>query len=317
MFAIKTDKAGNSIWERQYGGSLNEKGVVVKAVGQYFYIAGVTSNSISGIRNSFLLVLDSKGDTVHHKTFGNQTYSLDINDIAIVEPFVYLVGASYQSSETQPNSYVAKYNPSTDLFTWQRTSPLASKQIYNKIFMRDNDNIVVVGTNSIVAGSPYTHISVAEFRNGSLTFSKNLDAQSSQTFSDALFQGTTLTVTYNVDVSGDIVTQVARYTRADADYVLNWHISTGLNVYGKAIAQTTDGSVALCGEKDNTIHLFQIDALGNITQTSDKVKNLAGYSNRIIPTSDNGWAIVGSTTTDYGAMMQLIKTDKELFLLKR
>lgn len=314
VFVVRTDKAGNTLWSNQFGTAQNEEGRIVKPVGDGFYALGVSTNDITGLKQSFLIALSGQGDSLSTHYFGDATYSLVINDLLIQETCYYVAGESYQNSPSEPDYFIAKYDHSGNVI-WQRTLAGSGSQVFNKLFIKGNDGILVVGTSNGVINSPYKQIAIVEFSTTGLPINfKEPDAQANQHFGDALFDGENLTIAYNVE-SGSSTTACIMCL-STMDYSTEWKASSGLGNEAKALAKSSEGTISLFGIKSNTIYLYQINNSGTITLTSDKVKTLAGSVTAAISTNDNGWALIGTTAPDYGSLMQLIKTDEELFLFE-
>lgn len=318
IYIIRTDKAGNAKWQRRFGTSLNEEGRVVKTYSDFFYVAGTTTHD-NGIVSSFLLKVNQQGDSIGFTIFGaeNNDYSLIIHDFIIDSESIYIAGETYQNSSTQSDYYVAKYTLNGDL-VWPRPFNFNGSQQLQKIFVKQNGRILAVGQGNGVSGSSFTHISMVELSTGGVPVdSKNLEASGNQLFEDALMVGDELIVVYNQLVQGAYAGRIAKINTNDFSVV--WHIQTGLPVRLKSIAQSTGGVYTLCGELNSKIYIFQIDDTGTITlagNESDILKALSGTVESIISTSDDGFAFIGTTAPEYGTMLQLVKTDSELFLFQ-
>lgn len=316
IYIIRTDKAGNAKWQRRFGTNLNEEGKVVKAYGDYFYVVGTTTYD-NGIVSSFLLKVNQQGDSIGFTVFGaeNNDYSLIINDFIIDNESIYIAGETYQNSSTQSDYYVAKYTLNGNL-VWPRPFNFNGSQQLQKIFVKQNGRILAVGQGT--ATSAYTQIAMVEMSAGGVVVdSKNLEASNNQLFEDALMVGDELIVVYNQLVSGAYAGRVAKINTNDFSVV--WHIQTGLPVRLKSIAQSSGGIYTLCGELNNQIYIFQIDDTGTITlagNNPETLKTLSGTVESIISTSDDGFAFIGTTALEYGTMLQLVKTDSELFLFQ-
>lgn len=314
VFVVKTDKAGNTIWARQFGASHNEEGHIVRTVNSEYYTLGIKTNDITGIKNSFLLKIGSQGDSLTTFTFGDPSYSLVVNDMVVDEEAFYLAGESYQNNPSQPDYYFAKFTLDGNEI-WQRTMAAAGSQSFNKIFVSQEGGIILLGTTNAVIGSTYTHISVVEFDELGLPFyPKEFDAQANQQFGDAIRTDNQIIVAINVESGSSTTPRLV--SLSDQSLEILWQSNSTLGAPITSMANSPEGTISLFGEKDNVIILNQINSTGTVVLESSMVKQLAGSVRAAISTSDKGWALVGTTTPDYGTMMQLIKTDAELFLFE-
>jgi hypothetical protein len=76
----------------------------------------------------------------------------------------------------------------------------------------------------------------------------------------------------------------------------------------------------ICGESivdgNSIINCIKVDANGSAEYGSQSFRTFQGTISRIIQTKDKGLILVGTTNPTFGANVQLIKTDMDLFLLK-
>ncbi len=314
VFVVKTDKAGNTLWARQFGTAHNEEGHIVRTVNNEYYTLGIRTNDITGFRNSFLLKIGTQGDSLTTFTFGEPSYSLVVNDMVVDETAIYLAGESYQNSSSQPDYYLAKFtldgNP-----IWQRSLMGSGSQSFKKILVNAEDGIIALGTTNGAIGSAFTHISVVEFSELGLPVnSKELEAQTNQQFGDAIRNDNQIIVAFNVESGSSTTPRLV--SLSDQSLEILWQSNPTLGAPITSMASSPQGTISLFGEKDNVIFLSQINSTGTVVLESNMVKQLAGSVKTAISTSDKGWALIGTTTPDYGTMMQLIKTNAELFLFE-
>jgi hypothetical protein len=81
VYLIHTDKNGNLIWEKNYGGANVDVGnKVIVTLDSNLIIAGYTKSFGAGMKDLYLLKCDLNGDTIFTKTFGgafnDEAYSL-------------------------------------------------------------------------------------------------------------------------------------------------------------------------------------------------------------------------------------------------
>jgi hypothetical protein len=71
IYIIKTDANGDSIWTKVYGGSFYDVGyTILRKEDDSYYVGGITSSTEHG-KEYILLNLNSAGDTIWTKTFGD------------------------------------------------------------------------------------------------------------------------------------------------------------------------------------------------------------------------------------------------------
>ena len=77
IYAVKTDFAGNTNWEKTFGGSMWEVGYSVIEVSSGGYIIAGSSNSpgiSSGNTDMFLVKIDNNGNKIWEKAYGNPAF---------------------------------------------------------------------------------------------------------------------------------------------------------------------------------------------------------------------------------------------------
>ncbi|HAF07269.1 MAG: hypothetical protein XD76_1264 [candidate division TA06 bacterium 32_111] len=73
VYVIKTDKNGNKIWEKTFGGKEKDKAnAIIQTKDGNFIIAGVTESFGSGEGDIYLMKIDGNGKKIWSKTFGGK-----------------------------------------------------------------------------------------------------------------------------------------------------------------------------------------------------------------------------------------------------
>ena len=138
VYAIKTDFNGNTLWEKTYGGSMWDIGNAVIEVDDGGYLIAGHSNSpqfSSGNTDIFLIKLDTNGNVLWQKSFGNLAYpnhewAYDI--IQISDGGFILVGARDRYNEGSLNGLILRLNSEGDII-WEKEL-LDNNQIKETIF---------------------------------------------------------------------------------------------------------------------------------------------------------------------------------------
>lgn len=316
VFVIKTDKAGNTLWNRQYGTSQNEVGVVVKPFNNNIYVLCHSVSDVSSITTSYILKLNDNGDSLTTFSLGTPAFSLVVNDFILDESSIYVIGESYQNSTEQSDYFFGRYDHSGNPVWAPKTFTASGNQGFKKAFQKSNGNILAVGTNGGVIGSSNTHIAVAELSPQGLPVAFiNQSTTEDHLFGDALLNDDHLIIAYNILAQGKLMAQLAGFS--NTTYQPEWSMESNIDCEVKAIAKDSKGTLSLFGERDAKIQLYQLNGTGGITLSSNEVKSVLGYVNQAIHTTDNGWAFIGTTAADYGTMMQVVKTDESLFLFEQ
>ena len=78
VWVIKTDQYGNKVWDKTFGGALDDMGDSIQQIRDGGYvIAGTTSSNGSGQADAWLIRTDQDGNTIWEKTFGGPQSELN------------------------------------------------------------------------------------------------------------------------------------------------------------------------------------------------------------------------------------------------
>ena len=312
VYVVNTNLAGNTLWERSFGNETNEEARVLRILNSNLLVLGTSQNDLTGTISSFLLAVGTNGDSLSTIAIGDGSFSVIVNDFVEANNELYLAGESYQNSSVEPDYFVAKYSVTGEK-VWERVFDYNGVQRFFKIFIKPNGNLILCGTNNAVIGSNVTHVAVAELSNQGLPIRfYNAESTSNQDLSFAYLMGNSLFFSYNQQS-----TNKAYLAKIDLNsYSMEWILESGIAMESKSFVVSPNGMVTLCGEINGGLAISQISANGEIVNLLGNTSVFDGNAEMILSTSDNGFLVVGSTAPDYGAMMQLIKMDSELFLFK-
>jgi hypothetical protein len=92
LYLVKTDSLGNKLWQKQYGGSLQEDTrSIVETPDKGFLIAGWTTSYGGGYMDGFLIKTDSLGNQLWQKTYGGTPFAEGIATITQLQDGNYLL----------------------------------------------------------------------------------------------------------------------------------------------------------------------------------------------------------------------------------
>jgi hypothetical protein len=315
-FVVRTTKSGNKVWQKQFGTSLNDQGVRVKAFNNNIIVAGHSTNPITDRTNSFILQLNSNGDEISSFSIDKVGHSVVIHDFVVDGEAIYVAGETYQVSELESNYFIASFSfNGTEI--WNVPFSASGAQKFRKIFKTESSKLLLIGTTSVVPASSFSHITIAE-----LTISQGvpirnitLPTQSNQFFGDAYVHQNELLIAYNHLSGSDYTATIESFNLATLQSL--WISDSQLPFFAKGLVKSEKGVITVCGEKGSNVHVYQLNSTGTVTLESSNLKLPTGSVEAIISTKDNGFALIGTTAPDYGIMMQLIKSDEGLFLFNK
>jgi len=153
MYLIKTDRNGDTLWTRTYGGTDDDELKSVKPTSDGgFILAGYTKSFKDADGDVYLVKTNSVGDTLWTRTYGDTAIEI-AHDVVESINGGYIIGGETQSfGHTKTGIYVIRTNPSGDP-TWTRSnSPVAQKKIVNSLAEESDGTIAFTGTMDVYLG---------------------------------------------------------------------------------------------------------------------------------------------------------------------
>ncbi len=311
IFAARINKFGNTIWQKTYGTNNDETAHMVRFVNNEVYVFGNYTNTVSSVTNAYMLKLSANGDSLSMNILGLGS-PLEFTDVMVSSGWFIAVGKETSGSPANENYYICSITPEGVLSRGPNFSSDGTQSFY-RIFEKSDGNFLVVGTNNKTLFSDVNQVVVVELAQNQMPLNAfMLPSLTDQFFSDAVFDGTNLVVLYNVIVQGNYQSRIASIS---SSLVLNWDNTISTVGTGKTICSFDATQFTLALESNSNIVLSTINNQGEIVRNSSSFNTLPGSVSRIYKTNDKGLIFIGSTSTTYGTMIQLIKTDSELFML--
>ena len=310
VFLTKVDVNGNPVWSNTFGRpGYNETGKIVKETSDGLIIAG-TSTGISGVTHSFIMKVSIYGDSLAYNEIGNPDYKIVVNDILISNSDIFMTGLCDTANNGKTDYYAARLKSAGDNVSvdWDKIYFFdGSNNFFQNIFIQDGE-LLLIGSHGAVGKTSI--ISLQENGNPvNFEISEALDG----TVADAMVIDNQIFVLTNTNTG----TQLSKLNQS---HTIDWETEIINSVTGKSIIYEDDGTFMICGESleegNPAINFIRVDAAGSAEYGQESFRTLAGSVSRGLHTQDNGLILVGSTNSTFGANVQLIKTDKDLFLLK-
>jgi len=310
IFAAKVDKNGNLIWSNTFGEmNVQKEGKVVKEVSDGFLIAG-TSLGSSGITHSFILKTNAYGDSLWYKEFGDPSYSIVVNDFVVSSSNIFVAGQSDKTAVNKTDFYKAKLDLSGVLI-YDKSSYTGTNSSYKRIFLQQGDNLLLIGTlnDNVISIVPVVQSTMNE-NNPYNTVIAN------ETAADASLNGDQIYLLINNSIQSSF-----KVSKLNLSYSEEWHTESISSIVGKSVAYNDDGTLTICGESilegNSIINFIKVNADGSTYYGQQYFRTFQGTVGRVIQTKDKGLIMVGTTNETYGKNVQLIKTDKNYFMLKK
>lgn len=109
VYLLKTDLAGNKVWQKTYGGSNIDMGASIVAASDGYAIAGVTYTNDTNNFDTYLVKTDLNGDKVWQKACGGTNFESGHNVAAVSDGYL-IAGTTESMSESLPSLYLVKIN---------------------------------------------------------------------------------------------------------------------------------------------------------------------------------------------------------------
>ncbi len=310
VLVARVDKAGNIVWQNFFGTVHNEEGRNVVLINDEILISGNSTNYINSKSEAFLMRVNLQGDSIAYYPY-SVSNNLVVNDMAIGNDRIYMAGEKFASSSNQSQYYIACVNFSGEVvWEWTLGDP-NKKQTFKKIFIKDNGNILLVGTSNAIIGSTLTHISVFEFNSvgvnlGNIFFASDVD----QEFGNAIYNNN-LYVLYSTQ-QGESISSKMTAVKANSD--IGWVLSIDIPGEGTSMVMQNSNSFILTTKNNNRTYFYSLLVSSNGNAEISELRDFPGEVNAMINTADEGIFSIGSSSSDYD-MVRLIKTDSDLYLL--
>ncbi|MBC7949647.1 MAG: hypothetical protein H7Y42_17300 [Chitinophagaceae bacterium] len=121
-YLVKTDKAGNVQWQKNYGGHKMDLGwSVLEVKGKGYLLHGSTSSRRDTINQDiFLALIDYTGNLIWEKTYGNDHYERTTCVLETIGGDLLLIGQRTAPDKLNIDSYMIKLSRSGDII-WEKT----------------------------------------------------------------------------------------------------------------------------------------------------------------------------------------------------
>ncbi|OGU37221.1 MAG: hypothetical protein A2315_03975 [Ignavibacteria bacterium RIFOXYB2_FULL_35_12] len=311
LYLIKTDKHGDTLWAKTYGGAGNETGVDVKQTTDNAYIiCGYNATIEAGNFDVWLLKINSSGDTLWAKKFGGNNNDFGNSVFQTDDGGYVIIGSTESYGAFDSNLMMIKTNASGDSL-WSKVHIISYHQIVSEAQPTSDGGYIVAGYTQLKGFFNADVWLVKLYSNGEIEWTK--------TFGSDLDD-----IAYSVQETAD-----AGYIITGSRYGDLWLIKTDMygdtlwtktfggtsNDAGHSVIETDEGDFLVCGytfsfsaSGDVDLWLIKTDISGYTLWTKMYGGSGAEIGFSVIETFDGGLTVCGFTSS-YGA------GDKDVWLL--
>jgi predicted secreted protein len=315
FWLIKADAAGNMLWNKTYGGALDEvTGGMCQISDGGYAIAGYTTSFGAGGQDFYLVRTDADGRAYWARTYGGAGDEYAMTVVQTFDGGYAMVGFTDSFGAGGQDFYLVKTDASGNM-QWNKTyGGNGTDYGYTVVQTSDGGYALAGQTTSFGAGSQDFWL-IKTDANGNMQWNKTygdtgIDAAQNMVKSS---DGGYAIVGYTTSFGGYKVYLV----KTDASGNIQWNktyatTSVEIGIHG---IQTADGGYAMVGwnyVNGQDFILIKTDASGNIqwnmTYGETGIEN--GYA--LLQASDGGYVLTGNTNSfgAGGTDIWLVKTDE-------
>jgi hypothetical protein len=319
MWLVKTDSAGNHLWNRTYGGA-NYDGAysIVQTNDGGYALGGYTGSFGAGYDDVWLVKTDGAGNMLWNRTYGGANFD-DAYSLVQTNDGGYALAGSTLSSSGDYDLYLVKTDGFGNML-WNKTYGGTLDDVSWSVVETNDGGYALAGwTYSFGAGSQDAWL-VKTDGAGNIQWNRT-------------YGGTNYDGAYSLVQTNDGGYALAGYTyslgagssdvwliKTDSSGNMQWGKTYGGASYDEAysVVQTSNGGYAIAGYTDSfgmgddDIWLIKTDDFGNMLWSKTYGGIKGDGARYVIQTSDGGYALAGYTYS-LGAGdtdMWLVKTDQ-------
>jgi len=249
LWLIKTDASGNKVWERTYGGSMEDRGYCVQQTKDGGYIlVGFTRSKGEGLTDVWLIKTDASGNKKWDKTFGGRADDAGNFVLQTKAGGYILLGYTRSKGTGRADFWLIKITPEGER-SWDKTFGGSADDFGYVVRQTQDGGYVLIGdTESEGAGSvDYRLIKTnpAGTKEWDRTYGGERDdwSYSVQQTVDGGY------ILYGHTRSKGAGRMDAWLVKTNVSGIRQWDMTLGTATgdYGRAVRQTADGGYILVG----------------------------------------------------------------------
>ncbi len=321
LYLLRTDRRGETLWERNFGGSASLFGnSILQAEDGGLFVVGTRRFPVSGKHSEadvYLLRTDSEGNPIFGKSFG-RTGDDSGNCVRQTVDGGLIIAGLTQTEEGGQDAYLVK----TDLDgtpLWAQQFGGRSRDLANAVLATADGEFIVVGTTQSFGAGKSDVFVVKTDAEGAISWQKTFggrDFEFGQAVEETVDGDYIVTGwTYSFSDSSDVY-----LAKIDRDGGLVWERSLGeeSDEVGNSVLLTADGGYLVAGLRRASlggldIYLLKADQQGHFLWSQRLGGGGDQVANSIRKTVDGGYVVAGYTASSGrdGTDAYLVKLDPE------
>jgi len=266
VYLIRTDKYGDTLWTRTYGGSNYDKGTSIQITADSgFIISGWSESFGNGKEDFYLIRTDSNGDTLWSRTYGGRDndWSMSV-ELTNNNEFI-VVGATESFGSGDYDIFLIRLNNSGDTL-WSRTYGGRGRDWGMSLNKTNDTGYIITGGTSSYGDGEYNIYLIKINSYG-------------DTIWTSAFGGNDISAGYSVQQTNDNGYIITGCSSCDAcliktdnagDVIWKEIFGGSGNDIGSSVCQTRDGGYIFVGKiysfglGSHDVYLIKTDSFGNV-----------------------------------------------------
>ncbi len=291
VYLVRTDRNGNMLWSRTYGGTGIDLGyTLVQTRDGSYVIAGYTNSSGAGGNDVYLVKTDANGNMLWNQTYGGTASDIGRSVVQTVDGGYAVAGYTNSFGVGGTDVYLIRASSSGDML-WSRTYGGTGNDLGHSVVETNDQGFAIAGhTNSYGAGSNDVYL-VRTDSNGAMLWSKTYGGTGDDIgFSLVQAIGGRFAISGPTTSFGAGGTDVY-LVETDANGNMLWSTTAGGtgNDFDGSLVQAVDGSYVIAGYTNsfgsglNDFYLVKTDTeyefgLGRTASTSNTLTLYRGIN---------------------------------------
>lgn len=320
VYLVKTNAAGNTLWERTYGGAGQDRGNDVQQTGinwEYFVITGYTSSSGAGSFDVYLIKTDDQGNMLWSRTYGGSGWDEGRSVLPMSDGGYVIAGSTESSGAGMTDVYLIRTDANGSLL-WEKPYGGALRDYGESVDHTGDGGYIIAGwTESLGAGGTDVYL-IKTDSNGGVVWQKTYGGpgpdygRSVQHTEDGGF------IIAGESASSGVGGMEVYLIKTDKAGNVQWTRTYGgaRNDYGISVRQMSNGGYLVAGWTESfgagmaDVYVIKTDSTGNVLQTDTFGGAYNDYGLEIRQTRDNGFVVTGYTYSS-------VAGTSDLYLIKR
>ncbi len=246
VFMVRTDKDGDTLWTKVYGGSGEDYGnSIVSSYDNGFIIAGATESFNSQSRDGYILNINQDGDTLWSMIIGGAGLD-EFKSISKTNDNNFIAtGFTYSSGSGNADVWVVKFDSDGNVL-WEKSFGGVANDYGNEIIKINTGFLIAGATESFGINAEDAYLIKIDF-NGNLIWSKTYGTDEFDGFNSIISSNNAFVMVGYTQSFGNVVDILLLKTDTVGTELWSRSIGAGGYEYGEGIVESADGGYILTG----------------------------------------------------------------------